>query len=184
MGAKQTLASIAASIEGINTRLSQMEADSKKNFDALTRQIATNYSSLVKRVADVFDLVKLLQERITGLEQRITVLEEDNKEIKELLRHLIKEVGALKHTDGKLMVTCFAFASQEGLTFSQGDLAVNSRAAQRYCNRHRIRYSRVSDPRFGYVNVYPREVLEQLFLQEDSEEYVSWVVSETTGARY
>jgi prophage antirepressor-like protein len=38
------------------------------------------------------------------------------------------------------------------------------RMASRYCREHGFEIGQISDPRFGLVNTYPREVLELLFL--------------------
>jgi prophage antirepressor-like protein len=51
-----------------------------------------------------------------------------------------------------------------GEPLTNEEAASYGRTASRYCRKHNYKIGRTTDPRFGAVNTYPREVLELLFL--------------------
>ena len=91
---------------------------------------------------------------------------EFNNTVDSNFEHLFAELSRFKNDSGKLMISVFAFCEINNLPFSLKTLAYMGKKATAYTNKHGYKIGKTQDPRFGFVNVYEREVLEQLFLTE------------------
>lgn len=122
---------------------------------------------------------------VTGLVSKVNSLEAEVKELRSEVKELHNQVDELTVVVNKIYaemlrftgdksnmkLSVWAFCRLYDLTFSYGDLSTMGRQATRESRKLGASVETVADPRFGLVNVYEPEVLEQLFLSGEFDEH-------------
>lgn len=80
--------------------------------------------------------------------------------------YLVSEVSRYKNDSDELLVSVYAFCTQEGVPFSHGDMKRWGRRASFLSKVKGAKVEKTDDPRFGNVNLYERWVLEEVIGEE------------------
>jgi len=125
-------------------------------------------SEIKKAVAE---LLQPVIERLDGMQATQKQMQATLNANNEMLQYLVAEVSRFKNESNELMVSCFAFCTIHGVSFTYGELFTYGGKATRYSRKHGYRIESVQDPRFGAVNLYEPVVLERVILGFTDDDY-------------
>jgi hypothetical protein len=106
-----------------------------------------------------------MQPRIVYSEFRVRQLIEQEEKTAELT-HRIESVEFEQDrysTPSGHKYTVLGFAAKQGIQISAKDASSKGRRASYLCRQKGIDIERIHDPRFGYVGLYPEDILLKVF---------------------
>jgi uncharacterized coiled-coil protein SlyX len=124
-----------------------------------------------------------LEQQSQQLEQQSQQLEQQSQQLTLLIAKvtdLESQVASYTGSDGRMLMSMYAFSRAHKDIIKRApraDLAFNSQRVREMCEDKGFEYSRANDPHYGFVWVYPQEVLEGAFLDTDSRLYIGWQVA-------
>ena len=101
--------------------------------------------------AEIFELLDLKYQALKAQQHQIAMLTEK-----------VETIESRTQTRPECF-TVVAYTKYVGKQLSLGIIAAIGRKATNYCKKNNIEIDKIWDTRYGHVNVYPKEVLEQIF---------------------
>jgi hypothetical protein len=147
-----------------------------RTFDAAVQPKTLN-DPMLQAVSIMLAEIDALKTRQMAVEQEQAEIKREQQEQREVTQAVIKRDKKRVREQAKLEYRLDSIETAQDyftilgwwhLTFTtpldNTKAAKYGRMASRYCREHGFEIGQISDPRFGLVNTYPREVLELLFL--------------------
>lgn len=122
-----------------------------KGFNPIAK-LMQEVREFMKATTTKLDAIIETQKQHTALLQQHTAL----------LQQLISEVSRYKNDSDELLVSVYAFCTQEKIPFTHNDLYRWGGQAMRLSKREGFKVEKTNDPRFGKVGLYERQVLESI----------------------
>lgn len=109
---------------------------------------------------------KQLNAKVDYLVSEVEALHTKVEALHTKVDYLVSEVSRYKNDSDELLVSVYAFCTQEGVSFSPGDMKRWGRRASFLSKVKGAKVEKTDDPRFGNVNLYERWVLEEVIGEE------------------
>lgn len=130
-------------------------------------QLAARYDAVVrfKLIEKVSQPAKVLSPVQQLLAQAQILVEMDNR-----VGAVEQGVRRLEHNCRRTVtshqLTVIAYANMKGIRFEDYNSSVVGRKATKLCKERNVLIGKVVDSRYGLINTYPEEILDEIFLSE------------------
>jgi hypothetical protein len=168
------------SIKTILLRVEKTVNSGTDEFLTTARELAEAFKGLKAQLTGAILRIVGLERRF---EQQSQQLEQQSQQLTLLIAKvtdLESQVASYTGSDGRMLMSMYAFSRAHKDIIKRApraDLAFNSQRVREMCEDKGFEYSRANDPHYGFVWVYPQEVLEGAFLDTDSRLYIGWQVA-------